>query len=166
MIEYMTRHQEALTKPVGFLATSLFLMASYRLIRATFRWWQALRGDLHAAVRSFVSPPPSLLPPEPLSRSPLHPVGVGPLRLAHWQGQGPRPRARHHWHPLRLPAGRLAQSRASPGGLRPESRQVVLPPMAQAGLALSSQLPPPRPGGVGGAVAVPCVEWRGGRGRK
>ena len=74
LIEYMTRHQEALTKPVGFLATALFLMASFRLNRATSRWWQAriLWGDLHADVRSFVSPPPSLLPPEPLSRSPLH----------------------------------------------------------------------------------------------
>ena len=63
LIVYMTSHQEALTKPVGFVATALFLMASFRLNRAATRWWQArfLFGDFHADVRSFVSPPPSLL---------------------------------------------------------------------------------------------------------
>jgi hypothetical protein len=84
LIVHMTSHQEALARPVGFLATALFLMASFRLNRATARWWQArtLWGDLHADVRSFVSPPPSE-PTVPFRRPPavclgLHRAGYAP----------------------------------------------------------------------------------------
>jgi predicted membrane chloride channel (bestrophin family) len=56
LVAYFMSHSEALTKPVGFLATALFLMLPFRLNRATARWWRArtLWTELHADVRSMI----------------------------------------------------------------------------------------------------------------
>jgi predicted membrane chloride channel (bestrophin family) len=56
LVAYFMSHSEALTKPVGFLSTALFLMLPFRLNRATARWWRArtLWTELHADVRSMV----------------------------------------------------------------------------------------------------------------
>lgn len=56
LVEHLCTHANAMTGCTSFLATALFLMLSFRINRATARWWEGRRlfGDLLGEVRGLL----------------------------------------------------------------------------------------------------------------